>query len=530
MKEEKKVIELNLDDILPNRFQPRIRFDEDAINELSESIKEHGVIQPIVVRPIADKYEIIAGERRYKASVLAGMKTIPALVANLDDKDSAEIALIENVQRQDLTPIEEAVSYKKILDMGYLTQNQLADKLGKDQSTVANKLRLLNLDDDVQEALLNEKISERHARSLLKLSQKDQRELLKKIIEKRLTVRKTDEEINKILNGTNKETIEEKPVENKVPEPVSVMPEVKEATPIIPEVSEPLEVLDLDEKEEPKMNDQNVNIPVSPIIDEVHEEPSVNPGFMDINQIEQNATNIFEPKPSVDMNNLLNPSGIAPAPAPVEAQPQPAAPEVTPGKFFDVLNVAEEPQIPNLEPSPVADGFNAQPIAPAPVQDAPVLEPAPISSLPDVTPAAPVVAEPVTPAVPTEPVVETPAAPTVPTEAVVEEPEQPLDLDLSLPQAPQPQMPTGPVTTPDYSFLENLDNEPAPVSQPTMEASIPEPTVAVPNTAPQTNNMTQALDAIRACAENLKQLGYEVDTDEFDLENMYQVIFKVTKK
>ena len=99
MKEEKKVIELSLDDILPNRFQPRIRFDEDAINELAESIKEHGVIQPIVVRPIADKYEIIAGERRYKASVMAGKKTIPALITDLNDKESAEIALIENVQQ-----------------------------------------------------------------------------------------------------------------------------------------------------------------------------------------------------------------------------------------------------------------------------------------------------------------------------------------------------------------------------------------------------------------------------------------------
>ena len=149
---EKEVKILNLDDILPNRFQPRIKFNETAILELAESIKEHGVIQPIVVRKISDKYEIIAGERRYKASVLAGKTTIPAIITNLDDKNSAEIALIENVQRQDLTPIEEAISYKKILDMGYLNQSDLADKLGKTQSTIANKLRLLNLAEEVQEA------------------------------------------------------------------------------------------------------------------------------------------------------------------------------------------------------------------------------------------------------------------------------------------------------------------------------------------------------------------------------------------
>ena len=148
---ENKVVLLNIDDIIPNRFQPRIKFNDTAINELAESIKQHGVFQPIVVRKISDKYEIIAGERRYKASIIAGKSTIPALITSLDDKNSAEVALLENIQRQDLTPIEEAISYKKILDMGYISQGELGKKLGKNQSTVANKLRLLNLDDEVQE-------------------------------------------------------------------------------------------------------------------------------------------------------------------------------------------------------------------------------------------------------------------------------------------------------------------------------------------------------------------------------------------
>ena len=215
----KKVIELNIDDVLPNRFQPRIKFNEDAINELSKSIKEHGVIQPIVVRPIGDKFEIIAGERRYKASRIAGKTTIPAIITDLNDKDSAEVALIENVQRENLTPIEEAISYKKILDMGYTTQDALASKLGKTQSTVANKLRLLNLDDEVQEALLNEKISERHARSLLKLTNSnDQILMLNKIINERLTVRRADEEIEKILSG-KKEGLTSLPNEEPKAEP-----------------------------------------------------------------------------------------------------------------------------------------------------------------------------------------------------------------------------------------------------------------------------------------------------------------------
>lgn len=196
-----KIVELDLNDILPNRFQPRIKFNEESIIELSESIKEHGVLQPIIVRPIGDKYEIVTGERRYKASVLAGLKTIPTRILDVNDKDSAEIALIENVQRKDLTPIEEAISYKKILDMGYLTQEQLASKLGRSQSTIANKIRLLNLCDEVQEALMEEKISERHARSLLRLEKSSmQRDMLKRIIKERLTVRKVDDEIKKILD------------------------------------------------------------------------------------------------------------------------------------------------------------------------------------------------------------------------------------------------------------------------------------------------------------------------------------------
>ena len=131
----------------------------------------------------------------------SGKTMIPAVITELNDKDSAEVALIENVQRRDLTPIEEAISYRKILDMGYLTQEDLATKLGKTQSTVANKLRLLNLDEEVQEALLEEKISERHARSLLRLNPDQQITLLKRIVDERLTVRKTDDLIKQLLSN-----------------------------------------------------------------------------------------------------------------------------------------------------------------------------------------------------------------------------------------------------------------------------------------------------------------------------------------
>lgn len=199
---EREIIEVSLDDIIPNRFQPRLSFDEQGLNELAESIRQHGIIQPLVLRKIGDKYEIIAGERRYKASYIAGLTKVPAVIIDLNDNESAEVAIVENIQRKDLSPIEEAKSYKKLLDRGYLTQDQLASRMGKNQSTISNKLRLLNLDEKVQDALLNNKISERHARSLLKLDNKEeQKEVLNEIIEKRLNVRDTEDLINKKLNG-----------------------------------------------------------------------------------------------------------------------------------------------------------------------------------------------------------------------------------------------------------------------------------------------------------------------------------------
>ena len=198
---DREVVELYLDDIIPNRFQPREVFNEEALKELSSSIREHGVIQPIIVRKIGDKYEIIAGERRYKASVLAGMTKIPAIIRNLDDKEASKVALLENLQRKDLTPIEEARTYQKILEIDDMTQEELGKTMGKSQSAIANKMRLLTLPDEVQDALLHDRISERHARSLLNLkTPEEQIKMLNKVISNRLTVRELDNEI-KILNG-----------------------------------------------------------------------------------------------------------------------------------------------------------------------------------------------------------------------------------------------------------------------------------------------------------------------------------------
>ena len=211
--EEKNVKLISIEEIVPNRFQPRQIFGEKELNELADSIKEHGIIQPLIVRPLGDKYEIIAGERRYKAASIAGLYNVPVIVLEKDDNESAELAIIENIQRKDLTPIEEAKSYQKLLNRG-LTQEEIAKKLGIAQPTVANKLRLLSLPDEVQEALLNTRISERHARALLRLENvSDQLNLLNRIINEKLNVKQTEEEINKILGIFNVEEKIEEPKE-----------------------------------------------------------------------------------------------------------------------------------------------------------------------------------------------------------------------------------------------------------------------------------------------------------------------------
>lgn len=191
-----QVVELYVDDIIPNRFQPREVFDDKGLQELAQSIKEHGVIQPIIVRQIGDKYEIIAGERRYKANIMAGFTKIPSIIRNLDDKETAKVALLENLQRKNLSPIEEARTYQKILDLDSMTQEELGKTMGKSQASIANKLRLLQLSDEVQEALIQNQISERHARSLLSVQNKEmQVALLNKVINNKMTVRDLDSEI-----------------------------------------------------------------------------------------------------------------------------------------------------------------------------------------------------------------------------------------------------------------------------------------------------------------------------------------------
>ncbi|MFC7370801.1 nucleoid occlusion protein [Fictibacillus iocasae] len=201
--DNEEVLQIPVRSIVPNRFQPRTVFIDERIEELSQTIQEHGMIQPIVVRPMGDdRYEIIAGERRWRASQKLGWETVPVIVKEMDDSQTASVALIENLQREELTVIEEAMAYARLLEIHGLTQEGLAQQLGKGQSTIANKLRLLKLPQSIQDALLAKKISERHARALiiLKVPEK-QEQVLSEILEKQLNVKQTEERIKRMIEG-----------------------------------------------------------------------------------------------------------------------------------------------------------------------------------------------------------------------------------------------------------------------------------------------------------------------------------------
>ena len=198
---------LPLNSIKPNPYQPRKNFNRKALEELSQSIKTYGLIQPISVRKLCDEsYELIAGERRLRASEIAELSEIPAIVVDYKDKDSAIVALIENLQREDLNFIEEAEGYFNLINDHGFTQQELAEKLAKNQSTIANKLRILRLPDDIKKSLIENKLTERHARALLRLPDDDlQRKVLEKVVKNDLNVKKTEKLIEDILDDLIKE-------------------------------------------------------------------------------------------------------------------------------------------------------------------------------------------------------------------------------------------------------------------------------------------------------------------------------------
>lgn len=213
-KVEKGIMTVKINMVEPNRNQPRKSFDEDALIELSDSIKQYGIIQPLVVQKKDDYYEIIAGERRWRAAKQAGLKEVPVIIKDYTEQEVVEIALIENIQREDLNPIEEAMAYKRLLTEFNLKQDQVAERVSKSRTAVTNSMRLLKLSDEVQQMLIENLITSGHARALLAIEDKKQQfQLATKIMDEKLSVRETEKLIKSILNPKQKKEKEE--IENK---------------------------------------------------------------------------------------------------------------------------------------------------------------------------------------------------------------------------------------------------------------------------------------------------------------------------
>ena len=334
---EEQILQVPIEDILPNRFQPRLAFDDASLQDLAASIKQHGIIQPLILRRKNDKYEIIAGERRYKAARMAGLVSVPAIISNLSDAASAEVAIVENVQRKDLTAIEEAKSYQAILDKGYMTQEELAKKMGLSQSAISNKLRLLTLDESVQNAVLKNQISERHARSLLKVKDKNmQKVLLDKIINERLTVRGLEEEIKKVEPTLYSQDISINPSApssvNQVNQPLNTTPNLTTVTgtsQVATDPATPVAQANSEPTPTNTMETQNVNAtPNNPDDDDVPLVKSV----PNIEDILKNAVDIkSQPSEVESMNNNASSGPVN------TANLFNSSPEKAPNRFFNFL-------------------------------------------------------------------------------------------------------------------------------------------------------------------------------------------------
>jgi len=327
MENNSEVVYLYLDDIIPNRFQPREVFNEQALKELAVSIREHGVIQPIIVRKVENKYEIIAGERRYKASTMAGLTKIPAIVKNLDDKESSKVALIENLQRKDLSPIEEARTYQKILELeDSMTQEQLAATIGKTQSSVSNKLRLLVLPDEIQDALLKEKISERHARSLLNIKDKNEQiKMMDKIITEKMTVRELDKEIKEMQEKDNSgnEIASINPITTMGMDTHNNLTE--NSTEETEKTGENMENTEINNT---NIDNQNTNSLDTTVID-------TSPTSVDINKIRENSQDIMQTSPTAGVSDLMKSENS----------------EDNSFKFVPSFGVPEQANVSNIEPT-----------------------------------------------------------------------------------------------------------------------------------------------------------------------------------
>lgn len=210
-------VSIDINKVEPNRDQPRKHFDEDALIELSESIKQYGIIEPLLVQKRKDYYEIIAGERRWRAAKKAGLKEVPVIIKNFSDQQIVEVSLIENIQREDLNPIEEALAYKRLLEEFDLKQDEVAEKVSKSRAAVTNSMRLLKLDERVQQMLIDDMISQGHARAILAIEDKDkQYEFAQRVFDEKMSVRDVEKEIRKMQKESDKPATQKKELDPKL--------------------------------------------------------------------------------------------------------------------------------------------------------------------------------------------------------------------------------------------------------------------------------------------------------------------------
>ena len=210
-------VKVKISKVEPNREQPRKQFDEDSLLELSESIKQYGVLQPLVVSDKKDYYEIIAGERRWRAAKLAGLKEVPVIIKELSKQETVEISLIENIQREDLNPIEEAMAFKRLLDEFHLKQDEVADRVSKSRTAVTNVMRLLKLESEVQQMLIDEMITTGHARALLGISDRElQIKIANKVFDEKLSVRETEKLVKSILESKKEKPMKKDTAEDAI--------------------------------------------------------------------------------------------------------------------------------------------------------------------------------------------------------------------------------------------------------------------------------------------------------------------------
>ena len=481
----REILYLKLDSIIPNRYQPRINFDEESLKELAISIKNYGIIEPLIVRQLSDKYEIVAGERRYKAAAMAGLTEVPVILVSIDDQISAELALVETLERKDLSPIEEAKGYEKILSMGNLTQEQLANKTGKSKETISNKMKLLTLTKEVQEALMNNEISERHAKSLLNLNDTNKQiEVLNKIISERLNVKKTDEYITSLKESSsvnlNNNTL------NNINRQISV--------------SNNQDIVNLNDLNNPNMELPNI---ITNIKEEKKEEINMNQ--------EQNNT--------VDFNSNIETTQVN--------QP---APRFFPSIENETVNMNfEQPMVDNTITNqnqvPIANETipSFEPVVPTPI---PTLEPTqvkPQTSNESISPITQPTPEVISNVVNNNPEVIDIASPS---SSVQFANQQIFNEPPMMPNITSVLQPTSPIESQFNNSMPEIKESPIiPNIYPEVVEQNSMPTIG-PNPV---KNMNMPISTIRGAISTVEANGYVVNVEEMDLEGEYQIVIKIQK-